>query len=238
MNIGFFTDTYLPQINGVVTSIEIFRKELLKLGHRVYLYGPRFNSRNDPVYDHAHDIYRFYSVPYFRQKEHRIVVPFSPTFLNFRRFKLDIIHTHTYFPLGIYAAYLAKRHRIPLVHTYHTLWAEYAHYSFLPPETSRRALTWGSKFYCNRCDLVLAPSRVIREVLLHYGVRKPIQVLPTGIEAELTTTQTNFNPRQVYGIARDTVILSFVGRFGKEKNLYFLTVARGCTDLPVVFNFQ
>ena len=37
MRIGIFTDTYRPQVNGVVSSITTLEKELRKLGHKVYI---------------------------------------------------------------------------------------------------------------------------------------------------------------------------------------------------------
>lgn len=37
MRIGIFTDTYRPQVNGVVSSIMTLEKELRKLGHKVYI---------------------------------------------------------------------------------------------------------------------------------------------------------------------------------------------------------
>ena len=35
MNIALFSDTYLPDINGVATSTKILRDELVKHGHHV-----------------------------------------------------------------------------------------------------------------------------------------------------------------------------------------------------------
>ena len=37
MNIAVFSDSYYPYISGVVRSIELFRQELQKLGHNVYI---------------------------------------------------------------------------------------------------------------------------------------------------------------------------------------------------------
>ena len=37
MRIGIFSDTYIPNINGVATSIEMLKKGLEKLGHKVYI---------------------------------------------------------------------------------------------------------------------------------------------------------------------------------------------------------
>ena len=53
MKIGLFTDTYLPDINGVATSIKTLEDELVKLGHEVYIITtkPEFSKSelNDRV---------------------------------------------------------------------------------------------------------------------------------------------------------------------------------------------
>ena len=40
MNIGLFTDTYFPQINGVGTSVHMLSEELTAMGHNVYIFTP------------------------------------------------------------------------------------------------------------------------------------------------------------------------------------------------------
>ena len=37
MNIGLFTDSYSPNVNGVVTSVETLKKALEEKGHTVYV---------------------------------------------------------------------------------------------------------------------------------------------------------------------------------------------------------
>ena len=39
LNIAFYTDTYLPAVDGVVSSILNFKKELERRGHSVYIFG-------------------------------------------------------------------------------------------------------------------------------------------------------------------------------------------------------
>ncbi len=41
MNIGFFTDSYAPIVDGVVRSIILYRRELEKRGHKVYVFAPK-----------------------------------------------------------------------------------------------------------------------------------------------------------------------------------------------------
>ncbi|MBQ1288917.1 MAG: glycosyl transferase family 1, partial [Erysipelotrichaceae bacterium] len=41
MRVALFTDTYLPDINGVVSSIELLRKKLEEKGHEAYVVSTR-----------------------------------------------------------------------------------------------------------------------------------------------------------------------------------------------------
>lgn len=44
MNIGMFSDTYYPQRNGVATSLKLYKTELERMGHNVYLFIPKLSK--------------------------------------------------------------------------------------------------------------------------------------------------------------------------------------------------
>ena len=56
MKIGFFTDRFYPQVDGVAVSVDIFAKELIKLGHEVVIFCPQSAGpkRQDPKIGRAH----------------------------------------------------------------------------------------------------------------------------------------------------------------------------------------
>jgi len=99
MNIGIFTDTYIPQINGVATSTRLLEKELVKKGHNVYIF-----TTSDPnVKDSPKNVYRIPSAPLAFSPGNRFALFFSPRLLlRLRRLKLDIVHTQTEFNIGIF----------------------------------------------------------------------------------------------------------------------------------------
>ena len=39
MNIAHFTNTYKPNVNGVVRSVSTFREALIRLGHNVFIFA-------------------------------------------------------------------------------------------------------------------------------------------------------------------------------------------------------
>ena len=67
MNIGIFTDTYYPQVSGVVTSTIILRNELIKLGHNVTII-----TVTHPDMEQQEGIIRLPSIPFFRLPSQRI----------------------------------------------------------------------------------------------------------------------------------------------------------------------
>jgi len=219
MNIAIFTDTFTPQINGIVTSINIFRKELTDMGHNVYVVAPKVTGYNDK----ADNIVRYFSISYMFQPQYKIAFPYSLTVPKLSDLKLDIIHAQTPFSMGLLALYLAKKSRVPLVYTHHTFFDGYVHYIPLNRKLLQKLSVLGSRTYCNHSTLVLTPSHPMRDLLMEYGVREKIVVLPTGIDLEsFTNNKLDNSTRQRYGISKSTKLLLYVGRIGEEKNLDFL----------------
>jgi 1,2-diacylglycerol 3-alpha-glucosyltransferase len=222
MNIAILTDCYLPQINGVVTSTRTLFRELENKGHKVLIIGPKVMGVSEKS---THKVWRFRSVPFPFQKEYRLISPISRKLKEFKDMKIDVIHVQTPFSMGHLGQYLSWKYDIPMVHTYHTYWAEYSHY--LPFIPARFVYNLDnllfSRNFCNRCEHIIAPSNQIMEKLNSYGVTVPIEVIPTGIE--FGRIDTNYDPKEFrskYKIKEDSPILVFTGRCGIEKNVYFL----------------
>lgn len=219
MKIGIFTDSYRPYVSGVVRSIETFARELINRGHEVYVFAPRYpDARQD-----EENIYRF---PSFRTPFHPefyIGLPFSWQARQYaRKWGLDLIHVHSPFLLGRLGASFARRLDVPLVFTYHTLYDQYIHYFPLARGLARHVVIYLAREFCNRCDLVITPTGVIKSLLEGYGVRRPIVPIPTGIHPErFQAGDPNFLYEN-FGVPREDRVLLFVGRLGKEKNLDFL----------------
>jgi len=221
LEIGFFTDTYTPQINGVTTSIQIFQQELEKLGHNVYIFAPTPKLKDDSI-----NIFRIVSIPFIFQPEFRLATPYSWHIdQRIKQLKLDIIHAHTPFSLGFFGKYVAENKNIPFIQTFHTLYPEYLHY-ILGPMGKNQLAKFGAKklvrFLYNRSDLVIAPSKKIKDYLTSCGIEKPIEVISTGIDLDKFHNINNKIFRQKYSLDLEDKFLIYIGRLGKEKNLEFL----------------
>ncbi|MCR4404317.1 MAG: glycosyltransferase family 4 protein [Candidatus Acetothermia bacterium] len=216
MKIGIFTDTYLPEINGVVSVVRLMERELRREGHEVTVFAPTHPEQGSV----AAEAYRFPSWNFIFYKGRRVALPYNRRALRAIS-GLEIIHSHDPFSLGLLALWASKRYSIPHVHTYHTFYAEYRRYLPWPIRPSRRMTEEMSRAFCNRCDAVIAPSEQMAEELRKYGITRPIFALPFGVDEEEFARQPAWDVRAALGLP-DQDLLLYVGRLGMEKNLWFL----------------
>jgi 1,2-diacylglycerol 3-alpha-glucosyltransferase len=214
--IGMFTDTYMPETNGVVTSIVSTAKALRRLGHRVVIVGPAH-----PHGDEEHpDVFHLRSMAFPFYPGFRLAFPLPAKLVaGLPSVPFDVIHAHTFFLIGCLGAYLARLRRLPLFFTYHTRFEDYTHYLPVHHRISRAQAVWLSREFSNRCDLVITPSEGTSELLRSYGVTAPFSLLPGGVDLE---SFGNDGVPEVVASARPNPVLLSVGRLGKEKNLDFL----------------
>ncbi len=221
MNIAIFTDTYYPQINGVVTSIRTLERELNKLGHKVYIFTVADPNAKRPL----PRVFRLPSMPFFFSPAHRLAMLYSPKLLfKIKKLNLDIIHTQTEFPLGIFGKVVSEFYKIPMVHTYHTMYEDYVHYLANGHLLTANGAKKYSRFFCNRAKVVIAPVEKTKEKLIEYGVIRPIEVVPTGINFEPFSRQ-NFSKEEIditkkeLGLLPTDKVIVSVGRVAKEKSI-------------------
>lgn len=228
MNIGFFTDTYFPQVDGVVISINLFRRELEKRGHTVYIFAPHSlkGSKVDFKQEEKEDpnVFRFRSLDSIFVPGYPFAIPISfKASRKIPKLKLDIVHAQSYSTLGLLGDLVALTEKIPKVFTYHTFYSEYAKdYIFKGKIDASKVVQKYDVFYCNRCDRVITPSVKLKDILEQFGVKSQITVLPTGIDLEEFEGIEPGGIRKELGIPEDKKVLLFVGRLGVEKNVEFL----------------
>jgi len=220
MRVGIFTESYPPLINGVSTSIQTLIAHLEQAGHDVFV----FTSRYPHYRDERKGVFRYPSFNAVVEPDYVLPVTFSPRIARIiPTLKLDIVHSHSPFFLGLLARRVARSFGLPHVATNHTLYTEYAHYLPLPTVGATRWLLvrWMHDFY-NSCDRVLAPSHLTQRVLESYGVRTPISVVPTAIPAPPYVLQRPPETKHEFGLPPDARLLLYVGRLAPEKNLDLL----------------
>ncbi|MCB5132072.1 glycosyltransferase family 4 protein [Streptococcus mutans] len=225
MHVGLFTDTYLPQISGVATSIKTLKEELEKQGHEVYIFtttDKHVKRYEDPT------IIRLPSVPFISFTDRRIV--YRGLFESYKiakTYKLDIIHTQTEFSLGILGKMVGKALRIPVIHTYHTQYEDYVRYIANGKLIRPSMVKYIVRGFLNDLDGVICPSRIALNLLDGYSVKIPKRIIPTGIdlreyERPDISQEDIAKLREKWAIASDETVLLSLSRVSYEKNIQAL----------------
>ena len=161
MKIGFFTDSYLPAVHGVEISMEAFRTNLEKLGHEVFIYAPR-----SPGYkDKNPRVFRLESMRVVKEPEMRLAFPLAHKgkLKDIVNFKLDIVHAHTPFSLGLLGKFIAAHQKNSLyLHASHPLSGirqGLFQEKFILPKIAKAWSAW----FCENSDAVIAPSYKIKK---------------------------------------------------------------------------
>jgi 1,2-diacylglycerol 3-alpha-glucosyltransferase len=227
MRILKVSDVYFPRVNGVSTSIETFRRDLVALGHEVVLVAPWYAAElpDAPTNPDA-SIWRIAARRVPRDPEDRIMSwrALQDALGKLARQGFDIVHIHTPFLAHYAALRVARDFKVPVLATYHTLFEEYLHHyvPLLPRSICRGLARRFSRSQCNQLDAVIAPSRAMHDALLAYGVNKRIEILPTGLPEDRFELGDGKAFRSRHGIPADRPVLLFVGRAAHEKNIGFL----------------
>ena len=221
---AFFTETYLPNIDGVVTSIVRTKNELerrgcnlviLTAGERRRTARPDGNGKNGTPVHYFKSLpfppYPTYKIALFPQREAEGIV---------RSFRPDVIHTHGMGPMGVVALLTARRLKKRIIGTLHTNIQEATHYisRFKIVQGVAKKVAWRYlRWYFNQCDAVIAPSDYMKKECERHGIRN-VHAIPNGIDTGY------FKPGK-RTIWKDRTVALNVGRIVKEKNLDVLIKA-------------
>lgn len=220
MNIGFFTDTYYPHLNGVTISVDNFARELRKKGHTVYIFAPRSKKRGKQ----EENLTNLPSVKLLSE-ELTFYMPLPTSYKDYAKMyklELDLIHAHGNGPFSILGYQVARMKKIPYLLTFHTMFAKYTHYILNGRVIKPKMVEAAMRVFANLCDGILTPSEKMKNELISYGVHKPVYVIPNFVEKDtFMHVEKNYLHKKL-GLSNTTPLLMSVGRLGKEKNFAFL----------------
>jgi glycosyltransferase involved in cell wall biosynthesis len=223
MNIVMMTNTYKPIVGGLEKSVETFAEEFRKRGHRVLIVAPEFKGF---LCCREKGVFRVPAIQNINGTDFSVELP-VPTRLSriLKRFKPDIVHSQHPFLIGDTALRISAQLNKPLIFTYHTLYEKNTHYFLGGSKIFTRFVVRLSIGYVNLSDRVIAPSQSIAEFLRKRGVKKEIEVIPTGIHNKDFKGGNRVGFRKLFAIPRDAFVVGTVSRIVFEKNIVFLARA-------------
>ncbi|MCB9362345.1 glycosyltransferase [Candidatus Woesearchaeota archaeon] len=226
MRIAIFTDTFLPNIDGVVTATLNMAKGLADRGHDITIVAPVFRKRHPFSYKNI-KVIRNRSMPSLFHPEYRTTMPLDPlSIAQLRKRKIELVHIQTPWTIGMQGVSFAKIMRLPLTGTFHTYHAEPDYLKNLNMDYPLiHKMIWDIEiFYYNMCDFITCPSEFTKKELIDHGCKKPVQYVSNGIDPSTFDVEHTAAIRKKYAHNADHLLLS-VGRIAVEKNISHLLQA-------------
>lgn len=212
MKVALFTDTYLPQINGVTKTLEKYVEYMEKNDIEYRIFAPVDGDK-----EYNNNIIRFFSFKFFLYPDCRVSLPnYFSVSKELDEFKPDIIHVVTPFNIGLCGLTYAKSHQIPLVSSYHTNISQYLEYFHLKFLTN---ISWDFfRWFHKHCKKNYCPSQVTYKLLESEGI-KDLAIWGRGIDAiKFSPDNRDVDYRKLLNID-DKLVFLYVGRISPEKDL-------------------
>lgn len=196
MRIAIFSDTYIPEINGVARTLSQLTTYLTKKDISFQVFAPDTKG-TVPGVPH---INRFTSLSFFLYPECRLALPnllHMKAVLN--EYQPSLIHIATPFNMGLAGLQYGKKHNIPMVASYHTNFDEYVKHYHMP---FLEKWIWNYMRWFHRpFSKVYVPSISTKEKIVQKGVHQNVDIWGRGVDTERFTPQKqNDEIKHKYGI--------------------------------------
>ncbi|MCK6625651.1 MAG: glycosyltransferase family 1 protein [Anaerolineae bacterium] len=227
MRIAFFTETFLPKIDGIVNTLCYLLQHLAARGHASLLFAPE----GGPLKYAQTPVIGLGAIPFPLYPELKLVPPHVDISRRLAAFQPDLIHVLNPFSLGVVGLNQARALQVPVVASYHT-------------DIPGFAVRWGLglfreplwaylRWLHNQADLNLCPSRTTQIELEAQGIQRT-RIWSRGIDT------SRFNPThrsqawrlRLSGGQPESPLLLYVGRLSPEKRVDWLRPV--LTALPQV----
>ncbi len=219
LNIAFYTDSYLPAVDGVVSSMLNFKRELERRGHNVYIFT---SGRRGQKHEKGVIVYpgvRFKPYPQYNIA----IFPFNSV-SRLKELHIDVIHAQTPFVMGFAGLIAAKFGRYPIVGTFHTMInnksviEEYYPRNRGLKRLTKKYLWLYTQFFYSKCNMTIAPSHSIQKYLAKRGIRNTT-VVPNSVDVNAFEGASGSRIRKRLGIGRGERMVLYLGRMSREKRL-------------------
>ncbi|MEL6870775.1 MAG: glycosyltransferase family 1 protein [Pseudomonadota bacterium] len=194
MKIAIVTDAWLPQTNGVVTTLSRTSEALTRSGYTVRMFTP------SPYRTIACPSYPEIQLALFAGRRlRRALDAFAP----------DSIHIATEGPPGLAARRYCIRRKLSFTSSYHTQFPAYVRQRYPIPE---RWTYWFVRWFHNAAAATLVPTPTVIKELQRNGLRNPV-LWGRGVDTDL------FKPLAVRTEQPKRPTYLYVGRVSVEKNI-------------------
>jgi glycosyltransferase involved in cell wall biosynthesis len=223
MRVALFTDTYLPQINGVARTLARLSRHLSERGHALALITPRMERDDAP--DSAATLH--IRLPGWR-------LPFYPELRLGRMldgnsadrlsaFAPDLVHVATEFTLGWSGLQWAQNNDVPVVSSFHT---DFAAYAGAYGAAGLEAFAWRYlRSFHARARLTFGPSQATLMQLRANGFAGDLRIWSRGVDANRFAPSCGSAAARQQLVGDASPVILCVSRLAPEKRIQLLLAA-------------
>ncbi|MFB4164314.1 glycosyltransferase family 4 protein [Alteribacillus sp. JSM 102045] len=211
MRIAIVTETFLPQVDGVVTRVTATVKWLKEQGHTLLIIAPEGVKEFEGI-----PVKGIPARSFFIYKHRKVAVPDPKVGQLLNEFQPDVVHVVNPALLGMAGIFYGRKW--PLVASWHTNIPQYADYYKVP--YLKPVLWWILKILHNRADLNLCTSNSVQEELTERGF-KNVHLWKRGVDLNKFGLQYRDDDVR-YRLSdgeTDKTLLLYVGRLAAEKEI-------------------
>ncbi len=218
MRIAYFTDTFMPQINGVTNTLEKLGDYLVSKDIKHMFFAPQYLSKIErPL---KSPVYRFNSVSFPIYPECRLSIPlYSNLCKAADSFSPDIVHLVTPLGIGLMGLRYARERNIPVVSSFHTnfdIYLKYYRFEYL------EEMVWNFfRWFHSFCSVNFCPSHDTVKTLESKGIDN-LKIWSRGIDTSKYTARQGHLPSKEGTSSGTPTTFLYVGRLAPEKDLDIL----------------
>lgn len=222
MRIAVFSEVYWPMVSGVGVTLLRLTEALEARGHQLRVYSATYPL--PPGCSDRPEAHRSPSVPFFLYPDVQWAFPrMRDIIVDLDEFRPDVVHVATEFSLGIAGVKAARQLDIPVIASAHTDYDQYA---------ARYGVTWALRagwhylrWFYGQAHRVLCPSRIYEEALHRHGIMHTA-LWSRGVDPAIFSPSFRREAyRAALGAGPDDLIVTYIGRIAREKNLGLLLEA-------------
>ncbi|HWR55900.1 MAG TPA: glycosyltransferase family 1 protein [Negativicutes bacterium] len=216
MRIAIFTDTYLPQVNGVARTLGKFTEYLRDKDVPYTIFAPALLDAN--LQDE--NVHTFPGYDFFLYRECKFAIPNYAAIRHvLQSFKPTIVHITTPFPIGFAGLKYVQESNIPAVASYHTNFPQYLEYYRLD---FLQNVAWSFlRWFYNHFARTYCPSGETQRLLRKHGIRN-LDIWSRGVSTGVFHPgNEDIQMRRRMG-GENKILLLYVGRLAPEKEVAVL----------------
>lgn len=238
VRVAIVTESFLPALNGVTTSVCKVLEQLAARGHDAVVIAPGtspWSPSSAPSHYAGFPIHTVSSLPV---RQFRVGLPSYEIETVLHRFRPDVVHVASPFVLGVRGLTAARALDLPSVAVYQTDMPSYIrqHSGPMGDLTARAAWRWIRRIH-SQADLTLAPSSAAVADLTAHEVPR-VALWGRGVDAGLFHPDRRERP-EVAALRRrlapdGQLLLGYVGRLAPEKELHRMAELAGVAGARLV----